>query len=262
MKKFILIVITILTLSSTTYADLLNIGAGIGSWNQTPEGFMEYKDTANDNSGRDTSNENSVTNIYTWFYIKHYFPYVPNIRMEYSSIESDGQGSGTLTGFEIPIGSNFPTTLEMNQFEIIPYYNLLDDSFFINVDIGLAIKFIDYQATGRLEIDIGGMLSLGNEVYNEKGDFIAPLPYLRVRTQLPFNIGAETTLKYGALDGSSFTDLIMKIDYTLDFFPIIKPGFELGYKLVDLDAEVEDGDTTSIIKLTFSGIFIGLLIDF
>jgi len=257
MKKIITIFITLFTLSSTIYADLINIGAGIGSWQQTPEGFMEYKDTANDSSGRDTSNENSVSNIYTWFYIKHYFPYVPNFRIEYSSLESDGQGSGTLTGFEIPVGSNFPTTLEMNQFEIVPYYNLLDDTFFVNVDVGIAIKFIDYQARG-----IAQELSLGNEVYNEKGDFIAPLPYLRVRTQLPFAIGAEVVLKYGALGGSSFTDLTMKVDYTLDFFPIINPGVELGYKMVDLDAEVEDGDTTSIIKLTFSGIFLGLSVDF
>lgn len=218
---------------------------------------MEYKNTADDSSGRDTSNENSYTNLYTWFYIKHYFPYVPNFRIEYSSLKSDGQGSGTLSGFEIPTDSNLPTTLTMNQFEIIPYYNLLDDSFIINLDIGIAIKMIDYQATGNLAI-----MGVKKEVYNEKGNFIAPLPYINIKTQLPFAIGSEIILKYGALKGSSFTDLSMKLDYKLDFFPIINPGFEFGYKFVDLDAEVIDGDTTSTIKLKFSGIFIGLLIDF
>jgi len=262
MKKILTALVTLVTLSTALNADLLRVEAGVGSWSQTPSGFMEYKD-GSDNSGRDTSNENRYDNIYAWAYVKHFIPFVPNLRVEYSSLESDGKGSGTLSGFEIPVGSNFPTTLTFDQLEVIPYYNLLDNTFWVTVDVGIAIKFVDYQATGRLETDLGGLITVGDEVYNESGSFIAPLPYVRLRGQIPFtDIGLESRIKYAALDGSSFTDLIVKVDYTLDFIPIIQPGIELGYKYVDIDAEVEDGDTTSTIKLKFAGIFAGLMLRF
>ena len=256
-------IFTLLLLSTLLTADLITIEAGAGSWSQTPLGFMEYKDTDKDNSGRDTSNENEFTNMYVWGYIEHFLPYIPNFRVEYSSLESDGQGSGTLSGFEIPIGSNFPTTLTFDQLEVIPYYNLLDDTFWITLDMGIAIKFVDYQATGRLEANVGGLIQLGDEIYNEAGNFIAPLPYIKIRGQIPFTtIGLETTIKYGAIDNSSFIDTMIKIDYVIDFLPIIHPGIELGYKYVDIDAEVVDGDTTSTIKLEFSGLFGGLMFHF
>jgi len=256
-------IFTLLLLSTLLTADLITIEAGVGSWSQTPSGFMEYKDTDKDNSGRDTSNENEFANIYAWGYIEHFFPYVPEFRIEYSSLESDGQGSGTLSGFEIPIGSNFPTTLEFNQLEIIPYYNLLDDTFWIAVDMGIAIKLVDYQATGRLESDVGGFIQLGDEIYNEKGNFIAPLPYLKLYGQIPFTtIGLKTIIKYGAIDNSSFTDIVIKLDYKINFLPIIEPGIEIGYKYVDIDVDVEDGDTSSIIKLEFAGLFGGLMFHF
>ena len=259
MKKLFIL----LLFSNLLTADLITIEVGAGSWSQTPSGFMEYKDTAQDNSGRDTSNENEFTNMYVWAYIDHFLPYIPNFRIEYSSLESDGQGSGTLSGFEIPIGSNFPTTLEFNQLEIIPYYNLLDDTFWVTLDMGIAIKLIDYKATGRLESDMGGVIQLGEELYNEQGNFIAPLPYIKLGGQVPFtSIDIESIIKYGAIDNSSFMDFIIKLSYKFDFLPIIKPGIELGYKYVDIDAEVVDGDTTSTIKLNFSGLFGGLMFHF
>ena len=252
MKKILTTLATLTTLTTAANADFLRIEAGAGVWNQTNVGYMSYEDTNDDTSAKDTSKEVELATNYFWAYIKHPIPIVPNLRVEYSEIKSEGYLTGKYKGIPYD-GTNLPTTLEMTQIEVIPYYNILDNTFWVTVDLGIDVKFISYTATGSAEGYV--------DIYDEDGDFIAPLPYLRARTQLPFmNFGLEAVVKYGALDGNTFSDINVKVDYTFDITPIIQPGIEIGYRQIIMDAESDDG--TSVIDLDFSGLYFGVMARF
>jgi outer membrane protein len=254
MKKILTTIATLTTLTTAANADFLRIEAGAGMWNQTNVGYISYED--DETSATDTSNEVEIATNYVWAYIKHPIPILPNIRLEYSEIKSEGYLTGTYKGFDIPAGTNFPTTLEMTQIELIPYYNILDNTFWVTVDLGIDIKFMDYTATGSLDAIVTNAT-----LYDESGSFIAPLPYLRARTQLPFmDIGLEAIVKYGSLDGNTFSDMNIKVDYTFDFIPVVQPGIEIGYRQIIMDAKSDDG--TSVIDLDFSGLYFGVMARF
>ncbi len=258
MKKILISLATIATLTSTLSADFLRVEAGLGAWAQTNVGFIDVNDADINTDGRDTSNEKELTTNYLWAYVKHPIPIVPNVRFEYSKVESEGHGEGTFQGVPLDGSKTLPTTLEMTQIEVIPYYNVLDNTFWVTLDLGIAVKMIDYKATGRVQDSFG---VFGQEIYNESDSFIAPLPYLRARGQLPFmDIGVEAIVKYGSMDGNTFSDMSIKADYTFDFIPLIQPGLEVGYRQMIMDAESEDGDT--VIDLDFSGLFFGLMVRF
>ena len=254
MKKTLITLVALATLVSTASADFLRVEAGLGVWAQTNVGLISYTD--NDTEATDLSSEKELATNYLWAYIKHPVPIVPNVRLEYSKVESEGQLKGKWKGGSIPTGNVFPTTLEMTQIEVIPYYNVLDNTFWVTLDLGIAIKMIDYKAKGTTDIAI---MSIEN--YNESDSFLAPLPYLRARGQLPFmDIGVEAIVKYGSMDGNTFSDMSLKVDYTFDFIPLVQPGLELGYRQMIMDAKSADGKT--VIDLDFSGMFFGLMVRF
>jgi len=251
MKKILTTLATLAMLGTTASADFVRVEAGAGMWNQKNVGFISYED--DDTSATDKSQEKELATNYLWAYVKHPIPIVPNLRVEYSKIESEGILNGKYKGFNIPTGSLIDTTLEMTQIEVIPYYNILDNTFWVTVDLGLAVKMIDYSATGT-----GPM---GMSAYDEDGSFVAPLPYLRARTQLPFmNFGLEAVVKYGSMDGNTFSDINVKVDYTFDFIPVMQPGIEVGYRQIIMDAESDDGKST--IDLDFSGMYFGIMARF
>ena len=153
MKKILISLATLATLSSTVSADFLRVEAGLGAWAQTNVGSISYTD--NDTEADDISDEKALSTNYLWAYIKHPVPIVPNVRLEYSKVESEGQLEGKWKGFSIPTGDHFPTTLEMTQIEVIPYYNVLDNTFWVTLDLGIAVKMIDYKATGTSDSGYG-----------------------------------------------------------------------------------------------------------
>ncbi|MEA3229030.1 MAG: TIGR04219 family outer membrane beta-barrel protein [Campylobacterota bacterium] len=268
MKKILTTLVTLVALSSTASADLLRIEAGAGMWAHKAEGFMDYRDK--DASAQDISQEVDFETAYAWAYFKHFLPLIPNLRVEYSKIESEGRltATGAIVGLNAEV-ENLPTTLEMTQFEVIPYYNLLDNTFWITVDVGLAIKIIQYKATGSGEAAVGldGLPITYNtniEAYDETGTIPLPLLYSRVRGQIPLTeIGVEGTFKYISDGGdNSVSDMSVKLDYTLDFLPIIQPGLEVGYRIMSMDSDIEDGDTRTIIGYDFAGVFAGLMLRF
>ena len=154
----------------------------------------------------------------------------------------------------------------MTQFEFIPYYNLLDNTFWITVDVGLDIKVINYQATGsgKAEVGVDGLpitTTTNIDAYDETGTIPLPLLYLRSRVQIPFTgIGVEAIAKYISDGGNNVvSDINVKLDYTLEFIPVIQPGLEVGYRVMTM--KFDDQDTT-VIDYTFAGVYAGLMLRF
>ena len=237
MKKILTTLAVGAMLATTASADFSRVEMGVGAWEQTPSGVISYTDALGVEA-MDKSNEVEETSAYAWMLIKHPIPILPNIRLEYASIESTGTATGTFEDFDIPTTS--ATTLSMTQYDVIPYYNILDNTGWITLDLGLDIKVIelDYQADG---VDIIG--GPANSTYTDSETIAIPLVYARVRVEIPgTNIGLETDGKYITYSDYTIYDIRAKVDYTLDFIPVVKPAIEVGYRVQKFDLS-DDGDT-------------------
>lgn len=247
MKKITDIVILTVLASTTLIADFTRIEMGAGAYSSTPSGKVSYTATAND-----ISNEKGTINPYVWVYIKHPIPTLPNIRLEYASIETNGIANGTFKDFS---ASSSATKLEMTQYDIIPYYNLLDNTAWLTLDVGLDIKFLD---TNYRADNVTG--STGT-TYNESSMLVLPLIYTRMRVEIPTtNIGIEADAKFIKYSSSNVYDARIKLDYTLDFMPAIEPAIEVGYRVQKYD--IDEADLNGKVNLEFSGVYVGAMIRF
>ena len=259
MKKFIGSLCAAVLLGSAVQADFLRVEMGGGVWEQTPSGYAERHD--NDGvlklDGTYTSNEKASSEVYVWALLKHPIPIVPNLRLEYVTLSDKGQTTGSVGGMKIP--GTAPTTIDTKQYDVIPYYNLLDNTFWLTLDIGIDAKFVQSDATvGAVSSGIPGVPDFSG--YSSTDSTVIPLLYLRTRAQIPATgIGLEADAK-AITDGTNTAyDVRAKIDYTLEFVPVIQPGIEVGYRAIKL--KVDDG-TKSQVDLDYQGIYAGMMLRF
>jgi len=258
MKKIVSTLALGALMASTASADLARVEAGVGAWSYKPSGIITYTD--NDGTLTNTSDETAQTSAYLWLLVKHPIPILPNLRLEYVTIHDDGTGSGKYDGINFPAGTS--TTMDLTQYDIIPYYNILDNTFWTTVDIGLDIKVADYEYHAKQvsPITVGGVSGV-TEDYNDKGIVVVPLLYLRGRVEIPMtDIGFEADAKYVSYDGDTVYDARAKVDYTLSFLPIIQPAIEIGYRVQKYDFTSEDGKT--YMNMDFKGLYMGIMARF
>lgn len=253
MKKILNIFLFVGFITTSLSADLLRIEAGAGAWFQSPNTSMDYK-TKVSLDGEDNSLGAEETDGYAWVLIKHPIPIIPNLRLEYVGISSAGEAEGKFKFFPISLPAKTDSTIEMNQFDIIPYYNMLDNTLWMTLDIGIDIKVIDSVYTAK---PIQGFDTLN---YEEKTSSIIPLLYLRTRVEIPTtNIGLEADIKYITYNDSELVDFRAKVDYVFDSVPVIQPGVEIGYRVQKMN-EVTDENLK--IDLDFSGVYAGVTLRF
>ena len=258
MKKILAILAIGAMLATTASADLGRVEMGVGIWQQTPNGASHIEDSSGllDLKGDYSSDEKDSSEAYLWMLIKHPLPILPNIRLEYVSIADEGNTEGEV-GDAISVTGDGFTTINMTQYDIIPYYNILDNTGWITVDLGLDIKIID--TTGDVVVVDGGAYPSTTESFSD--NTVVPLLYLRTRVEIPAtNIGLEADVKYITDGDSTVYDIRAKVDYTLDFIPVIQPALELGYRIQKFD--LEDSDTNNKTDLEFSGVYAGLMVRF
>ncbi len=267
MKKIITTFAAGAVLASTLSADFARVEAGAGSWVQTPSG--ELATTANSDflslDGVYRTSEDQSAEMYAWMLIKHPLPFIPNLRLEYVSLSDSGDFDRYIEG---QYAGKSPTTIDMKQFDIIPYYNLLDNTFWVTVDVGLDIKVIQSDIVVE---------AIGNETENSLFDGVTnainsfipayessdttpiPLLYLRGRVEIPTtNIGVESDIKFITDGDNTIYDLRAKVDYTFDISPIIQPAVEVGYRVQKFDIDTED----TYGSLEYAGLYAGVMLRF
>ncbi len=219
LKKLFRAILTVSTFAVIVSADFARVEAGAGVWNQEPK-----QTTILGTSTGDKEND-----MYVWAYIKHPTPVIPNLRVEYSTATE-----------AITAGSS----KEFTQIDVIPYYNLLDNTAWITLDLGLDIRSI----------------SLDDEALGKTDDLVLPLGYLRTRVQLPLTgLGAEADVKYISYSDNTLYDARIKLDYTFDITPVVQPGIEIGYRVQKIETDELLGTT---YNLEFSGIYAGAMLRF
>jgi outer membrane protein len=251
-------------MATTASADFTRVEAGVGAWSYKPSGIITYTDTdstGNNETLTNTSDEKAQTSAYLWVLIKHPIPILPNLRLEYATVHDDGTGSGAYNGYTFPAGTK--TTLDLTQYDIIPYYNILDNTFWTTIDIGLDVKVIqsDYTAKNvQLNVSNLGSGSIITD-YNDKETVAIPLLYLRGRVEIPMtDIGLEADAKYVSYNGDTVYDARAKVDYTLSFIPVVQPAIEIGYRVQKYDFTSEDKKT--YMNMDFKGFYMGLMARF
>ena len=236
--------------SSAAIADITRIEMGAGAWMQTPKGDASYTNGGAD--GSYTSSEKDNSEIYIWALIKHPVPVLPNLRLEYVSMEDSGVASGQFKDFDITAASTI-LSYDMKQYDIIPYYNILDNTAWITLDLGLDIKIVDASYTAAPSAPFTG--------YSDSVTFALPLLYARTRVEIPAtNIGLEADVKYVTTGDSTVYDVRAKVDYTLDFVPVVQPALEIGYRVQKID--IDESGVDAKLDIDFSGVYAGLMLRF
>ena len=253
MKKILSTIACGAVLATTASADFARIEAGAGLLSPTPKGTLSYSDAGA--TGAYVSNEKPQSNYYAWMLVKHPLPIIPNLRLEYATLSDEGHAEGSFAGTTVTFPTATPSKVDLTQFDVIPYYNILDNTFWITVDVGLDVKVIhsDYK--------IDAVPSSGLLTYSKAASLALPLGYLRSRVQIPItNIGIEADGKYITYNGNTVYDIRAKVDYTLGFIPIVQPAVELGYRIEKFDLTSDDKKTK--MNLDFSGVYAGLMVRF
>lgn len=250
MKKIFYSLTAAALLSSSAMADIARVEVGVGAWEQEPKGTLSYTDGGA--NGSYVSSEKEQTETYVWALIKHPIPVLPNLRLEYVSLEDSGSASGRFKDFDIGVAT---TTLsyDMKQYDIIPYYNILDNTAWLTLDLGLDIKIIDASYTAAPSGAFSG--------YSDDVTFAIPLLYARARAEIPAtDIGLEADIKYITTGDSNVYDIRAKIDYTLDFIPLIQPAVEVGYRMQKID--IDESGVDAIADIEFRGFYAGAMLRF
>ncbi|WP_457749391.1 TIGR04219 family outer membrane beta-barrel protein [Sulfurimonas sp.] len=250
MKKILSTLAMSTLLAVSLSADMTKIEMGIGAWGQTASGTANY-DAGLGVTGTNTFDETKDTSPYVWMLIKHPIPVLPNIRLEYVSIHATGKASGAWNGLVAPANTN--SVLDIKEYDIIPYYNLLDNTFWTTLDLGLDIKVmnLDYR------IEPNGIFTGYEDTYTAA----IPLVYARMRVEIPAtNIGIEGDGKYITTGSSTIYDVRIKVDYTFDISPLVHPGLEVGYRTQKIKINENDLDVKT--DMDFSGFYAGLMFRF
>ena len=260
-------IILITSLSVYSIADAWRIEGGAGLWDGASNGTILHHGNVNifdlltlsDQEVTDTLGDHQdKTAGYLYVMIKHPIPVVPNVRFEYVGVKSGGEIVYTK---EILFGSTSVTAdsqLFITQYDTILFYNLLDNTFWTTLDLGVDIKYAQTQYyVPDLNVD-------------EISDSIIPMAYIRGRVEAPFApVGLESDIKYITDGESTVYDIRVKVDYSFEMNAALEPGIELGYRVQKFKVYGEEsnylGDVffgKSDTDVTFAGVYGGITVKF
>lgn len=244
-------------LAATQCAAVIDLDVGAGVWQAKPSGNMNI---IGNNIDLDAAGAaDSATATYAYAKFEHPIPVIPNLRAEYV----DPSFSGTVASFTFP---TTPTTTEpasqtvkLKQIDAIAYWDLLGlvPIPWLTLNFGIDVKVIDgnYEAKS----------TTSSSSYSQSFNMAVPAAYLNPRVEIPMTgIGLEVSVKYlGGMMKSSMLDAMAKVDYTLDFIPIIQPGIEVGYRTQQFKLDSSDiGVSNFDLDIKTEGVYGGLFLHF
>ncbi len=278
MKKLLLC--SLIGFASPSYADFIGIYGKAGIWNAGFEGTVagikdKIKRDANSQTipsfeTRGLDNDNHITG---WVAFEHPTPFIPNIRLGYTGVESSGWSTENIStdkisvmhnGVQITYDGSQPiyTTMQFDAWDGTIYWELLDN--WVNLDLGLTFRKMDgdfketIEATalpiqqfggadgcGGLEpttVILGGFISLPGCIRPETTavtpiDILVPMVYAKGQFDLPFT-GAyvAATLQGMSASGNSMIDIDIEAGYNLNL-TVMDIGISIGYREATLNAK-------------------------
>lgn len=250
MKKIAGILALAALFSLTAHADFARIEAGLGVWQSDPSGTVTS--TSNEEADTETALNYGTENInYAWLLFKHPLPVIPNIRLEYTDLSHSGDLTTTVSWKGHDYNTTANSDLGLEQIDLTLYYNLLDNTFWSTLDLGLNVKYIDAAFSLK---DAGHSFTTSEAL-------LIPTAYVRARIEIPATeLGMEGDVKYIAYSNSSYFDARIKADYTFDITPVVQPAVEVGYRMQKLEIDEDGFDVKTDVD--FSGFYAGVMVRF
>ncbi len=228
MRSIFKIFFAVLFISMPIRAELWRLDAGAGVWQSDADGTITqisiFPPLIDGTATDKLENHDNKKPGYFYLSLRHPIPVLPNIRFEYIDLKSSGRSVDvTATVTLVPLLSTGTTItgtssdLVLKQYDTILFYSLLDSTLWMTLDLGLDMKYVVSRYTiEEIELD-------------ERAGTIVPMIYVRGRVVVPVvDIGLEADGKYITDGASTVYEIRAKIDYTLEFIPVVKPGLELG----------------------------------
>jgi len=244
-------------LSLSAQADLLRVEMGGGIWQNEMKGTI----TSTDTTGLITATFDTELlgyekedKGYLWMFIKHPIPILPNLRLEYAAVNYSGTSTQSFEYQGKIYQANTKSETTLDQFDIIMYYNLLDNTAWTTIDLGLDVKIV--------QSEFNAVDSLSGVTVDEKETLPIPMAYARARFDLPFGLGIEGIGKYISYKDTKVIDYLIKADYTLEDVLPIDIGFEVGYRFEKFDIDGDDFSIDTSANIEIDGIFAGAVIRF
>jgi outer membrane protein len=250
MKKIASLLALAALFSLSAHADFARIEAGLGIWQSDPSGTVTS--TSDEEVDTETAlNYDTESVNYVWLLFKHPLPVIPNIRLEYTDLSHSGDLSSTVTWKGQDYNATASSDLGLEQADLTLYYNLLDNTFWSTLDLGLNVKYVDASFS----------LKDAAKSFTASETIFIPMAYVRTRIEVPAtDLGLEGDIKYIAYSDSSFFDARVKADYTFDITPVVQPAIEVGYRVQKLEIDEDGFDVKTDID--FSGFYVGVMARF
>lgn len=249
MKKFsCALVFTVMAWNGQVQAEtVLGVYAGADFWqSKTTGGF------ANTDQKQPFDFENESQQAY-YLAFEHFVPVLPNIRIQYMPLETQGQtllnNTFNFAGTSFSAGSTVLGSLDLDSTDYILYYELFDNPL-LSLDLGLNAKHLK----GDVTVATGSLR--GAERLNEW------LPMLYIDTKIGILATGLDVFASGSAtryNDSHLYDLQAGIGYQLVDNLLLDVRFKVGYRAMDLQL---DDVNDLYADLEFKGVFAGVEIHF
>jgi outer membrane protein len=233
MRKLMIVAGGALLMSSSfAMADVVGVGASVSYWDSDLSGKAgkngDVVDIEND------LNLSSANNTNLEAYLEHPVPVLPNVRLNYTRIEQSGSGELSTKYDIFASGVDVDSDLEMTQFDVTLYYEILDN--WANVDLGITARSLDGELIVREQTG-------GSAVSRTKIDGVIPMGYVAARLDLPFtgvSLGGQANVI--SYSGDSISDYNAYGQYEVSLLRL-----RVGYRQMNID--YEDSDDRLDVKL-------------
>ena len=254
MSKFLSGLLLAGMMGASAQADVVRVEVGAGVWQNELAGTLT-SGTLLDQVTSDKLGYDKESKGYAWVNIKHPIPILPNLRLEYAAVDFSGTATDSFTYKDQPYTASATSDITLDQIDAIMYYNILDNTAWTTLDLGLDIKLVDAQ------INVAD--SLGANAVSEKETLPIPMAYGRLRFEVPgVDLGVEGSMKYVSYKSSKVMDYSVKADYTLTDVLPVDIGLEVGYRFQQFDIDGSDFSIDTTADLEVDGIFAGATIKF
>ena len=238
----------LLFLSNTAQADtVLGLYAGADFWpTQVDGGFANSEQTQAFNFEDESQQAFYVA-------LEHPLPLIPNLRIQYQTLETQGNtllnNTFTFGGISYSQGSNLETELDLSSTDYILYYEVLDNGL-ITLDLGVTAKHLKGYAVARTA-SIGAIQDVNQ---------VVPMLYVDTRIGiLGTDLDVFATANATRWQDSHLYDAQAGFGYQVLDNLLIDLRIKVGYRTVDL--RLDDIDNL-YADLQFKGAFAGVELHF
>ena len=252
------ILATSLLASAVLYADMLGGEISVGVYSHSPSGSASYTLTGPLSSTVDLEDDfgwSDDQNLILKAYFEHPLPFLPNMKIAYSTLNQSG--TGDIENFSwgpIQGDGNVDSELEVQMYDLTVYYELLDN--IVELDTGLTLRYLGGDITVTPTVGFSPIGSLGVP-YTTDIDLWIPMVYGKARFNIP---NTDISLQFEG-NGISYQDTEF-YDYELSarYVFFMGLGLEKGYKSAHLKSkDLEDG---LVVDVDFSGPYASIVWDF